>query len=141
MESQGGAGMTGDELTGTLQSRGQDEGQSYAVIDGQRLNCPDYVVDWMAKLQRPLQNGETVLYKKSQDREGGAWHLTKIRRPPKEYQKPANAGPQVDQKSGILLSHYPTGCVVRMSNGDKTYALKAPLPKDIELPQKMEFTE
>lgn len=130
-----------DELTGTLQSRGQEEGQSYAVIDGQRLNCPDYVVDWMAKMQRPLQNGETVLYKKAQDREGGAWHLTKIRRPPKETKgSPAGGPPQVDQKGGVLLSHYPTGCVVRMSNGDKTYALKAPLPKDIELPQKMEFT-
>ena len=130
-----------DELTGTLQSRGQEEGQSYAVIDGQRLNCPDYVVDWMAKMQRPLQNGETVLYKKAQDREGGAWHLTKIRRPPKETKgSPAGGPPQVDQKGGVLLSHYPTGCVVRMSNGDKTYALKSSLPKDIELPQKMEFT-
>lgn len=133
--------MTSEELTGILQSRGQEEGVSYVVIDSQRFTVPEYVLDWMAKMQRPLQNGETVLYKKAQDREGGAWHLTKIRRPPKETKgSPAGGPPQVDQKGGVLLSHYPTGCVVRMSNGDKTYALKAPLPKDIELPQKMEFT-
>ena len=126
-----------DELTGTLQSRGQEEGQSYAVIDGARLDVPDYVLDWMAKQKRPFQNGETVLYKKQQDREGGAWRLTKIRRPDKGS-TPA-AGPQVDQKSGILLSHYATGCTVRMANGDKVYALKSPLPQ-VDLPQKIEFT-
>ena len=127
-----------DELTGTLQSRGQEEGQSYVVIDGARLDVPDYVLDWMAKMKNPLQNGETILYKKQQDREGGAWRLTKIRRPDKGGTKPA-AGPQVDQKSGILLSHYATGCTVRMSNGDKVYALKSPLPQ-VDLPQKIEFT-
>jgi len=130
--------MTGDELTGTLQSRGQEESQSYVVIDGVSLDVPDYVLDWMAKMKNPLQNGETVLYKKQQDREGGKWRLTKIRRPDKGGSKPA-AGPQVDQKSGILISHYPTGCVVRMSNGDKTYALKTPFPQ-VDLPQKIEFT-
>jgi hypothetical protein len=127
-----------EELTGILQSRGQEEGVSYVVIDSTRLNVPEYVLDWMANMKNPLRNGETVLYKKQQDREGGAWRLTKIRRPDKGS-TPA-AGPQVDQKSGILLSHYATGCTVRMANGDKTYALKNPFPKDIILPQKIEFT-
>lgn len=125
--------MTDDELTGTLQARGNNT----VTIDGQEFNVPDYVVDWMKNMQRPLQDGETVLYKKSQSKEGGAWYLTKIRRPPKSN---PNAGPQVDQKSGVLISHFNTGCTVRMANGDKNYALTKPFPKDVELPQKMEFS-
>lgn len=125
--------MTDDELTGTLQARGNNT----VTIDGQEFNVPDYVVDWMKNMQRPLQDGETVLYKKSQSKEGGAWYLTKIRRPPKSN---TNAGPQVDQKSGVLISHFNTGCTVRMANGDKNYALTKPFPKDVELPQKMEFS-
>lgn len=134
--------MTSEELTGTLQSRGQEEGVSYVVIDSQRFTVPEYVLDWMAKMQKPLQNGETVLYKKQQDREGGEWALTKIRRPSKVGGKstpgPAST-PVVDQKSGILISHYATGCTVRMENGDKTYALQSRLP-EIELPQRIDFT-
>lgn len=45
----------------------------------------------------------------------------------------------LQQKTGILISHYPTGCTVRMENGDKVYALKNPLPKDIALPQNIDF--
>jgi len=134
--------MISEELTGILQSRGQEEGQSYVVIDGVSLNVPDYVLDWMAKMKIPLQNGETVLYKKQQDREGGAWRLTKIRRPSKVGGKstPGPSNPSlVDQKSGILISHYATGCTVRMENGDRTYALQSRLP-EIELPQRMDFT-
>lgn len=127
-----------DELTGILQSRGQEDGQSFVVIDGQRLDTPQYVIDWMAKMKSPLQNGETVLYKKQQDREGGAWRLTKIRRPSKaDTTKPA--APQVEQKSGILVKVTPTSCNVQMANGVKIYALSKPLP-EVELPQKWEFT-
>ena len=135
--------MTSEELAGVLQSRGQEEGVSYVVIDSQRFTVPEYVLDWMAKMQKPLQNGETVLYKKQQDREGGEWALTKIRRPPKgsspNTSPKAGAVVQVDQKSGILISHYATGCTVRMENGDKTYALQSRLP-EIELPQRIDFT-
>ena len=130
-----------DELTGTLQSRGQEEGVSFVVIDGTRYNVLPYVLEWMAKQENPIQDGETVVYRRSQDKEGEPWNLTKISRPwkPHTTKKPA-AGPQVDQKSGILISHYTTGCTIRMANGDRTYALKTPMPKDTELPQKIEFT-
>ena len=129
--------MTADELTGTLQSRGQEEGVSFVVIDGTRYNVLPYVLDWMSKQQRPFQNGETVSYQKKQDKEGGEWNLTKISRPLKNVTP--KQPPQVDQKYGTLISKYDTGCTVRMANGDRTYALSKPLP-EIELPQKMEFS-
>jgi hypothetical protein len=131
--------MTSEELTGTLQSRGQD----HVVIEGQTLTVPKYVLDWMNNMQKPLQDGETVLYKKQQEKEG-SWALTKIRRPPKSSggkaptstQAPTTA-PQIEHKIGVLISHHPTGCTVRMANGDRTYALAARFPA-VELPQKIE---
>ena len=136
--------MTGDDLTGTLQSRGQEDGVSYCVIDSQRYNVPQYVLDWMAKMQKPLQNGETILYSRRQDKEGGEWTLTKIRRPPKEGsgfqtgKKIKGKPQQIMQKSGILIASYQNGCTVRMANGDINYAVHGKLP-EVELPQHMDF--
>lgn len=46
----------------------------------------------------------------------------------------------IKYKSGILLSHFPTGCTIRLADGDFPYALTSPFPGDIELPQKIEYT-
>lgn len=127
-----------EELTGILQSRGQEEGVSYVVIDSTRLNVPEYVLDWMANMNNPLRNGETVLYKKQQDKEG-AWRLTKIRRPPKAGNTPTGPETALDQKSGILISHHATGCTIRMANGDRVYALPSRFP-EVDLPQKIQFS-
>lgn len=62
-----------------------------------------------------------------------------------EVKKKAEEQPEpkrdIRQKSGILLSHFPTGCTIRLADGDFPYALaNNPFPMDTELPQRIEFS-
>ncbi len=66
--------MTDNELTGTLQSRGQEEGANYAVINNERFSVPDYVLPFLSR----VKDGEEIKFLTMQDQKG--MRLTKIMR-------------------------------------------------------------
>ena len=79
--------MTADELTGTLQSRGQEEGANYAVIDNERFSVPDYVLPFLSR----VKDGEEVKFLVMQDQKGK--RLTKIMRKNSSKPQPAAVEP------------------------------------------------
>jgi len=126
---------TNEEFTGILQSRGQENGESYCVIDNTQYFIPDYVREWLAK----LPDGTRVLYKYSMKKEGRK-DLTKIRMAPAANNEQTKAYPEkLNMRVGVLISHYPTSCTIQTDNGEKTFALNSKFPPNIELPQKIEF--
>ncbi len=64
--------MTAEESTGILQSRGQEEGASYCVIETEQFSVPDYVLPFLSR----RKDGDQVAYTYTMDKKGK--RLTKI---------------------------------------------------------------